>query len=358
MSRSRPGVIRARLNRAFSMRLQRLLFTTLDGLIWLATHAGLWNAPMRARRRDLEVLRGIDYFGPGSHRRQRLDIYRPRDRGAAPLPVVFYTHGGGFSQCARATHVAPAVALASRGFLVFNIDYRLAPEEPWPAALHDVSLAWRWVAAHAAEYGGDLANLHVAGESAGGNIAASVMIACSYPRPEPWMRRIRDAGLAPRTVHVLCGYLQVSDPDRYAHLRREGWFGRLAIWIMHRFARNYLGPRYREADDRNLLMDPVRFFETAEPPDRPLPRVSISTSDGDVIYGESLRLARALERLADDVLLLDYPREPHGFQLLLWRPAGRRFWQDTVAWIETTHRGEDPLPNPPGTAVAATAPGS
>ncbi len=349
MSESRPGVIRWRLRQAAGLRLQRLLFRFLDVLIWLSTSAGLWNAKMRALRRDIEVRRGIDYFGSGSHRRQRLDIYRPRRHGDGPLPVVFYVHGGGFSQCSLDTHVAPAVALASRGFLVINVDYRLAPEEPWPAAPHDVSLAWRWMAEHAADYGGDLERLHVAGESAGGNLVSTLLIGCGYRRPEPWLRRVWDSGLVPRTVHVLCGYLQVSDPARYAHLRDEGWFGRLALWIMHRFARNYLGPEYREASERNLLMDPARFFETAARPDRPLPRIAVSTSNGDLIYGESVRLARALENLADDVRLLEYPREPHGFQLLLWRAAARQFWEDTQAWIDNR-----PAPAP-GTATARAA---
>ena len=187
-----------------------------------------------------------------------------------------------------------------------------------------------------------------AGESAGGNLVSTLLIACAYRRPEPWLRRVWDSGLAPRTVHVLCGYLQVSDPGRYAYLRDEGWFGRLALWIMHRFARNYLGPEYREASERNLLMDPARFFEHAGRPDRPLPRVAVSTSDGDVIHGESLRLARALEKLADEVVLLEYPREPHGFQLLLWRAAARQFWDDTQAWIN-----DEPAPAP-GTAATGT----
>ena len=98
-------------------------------------------------------------------------IYRPSAQ--QPLPVVVFVHGGGFVVGSVQTHDALARRIARDGAaLVVSVDYRLAPEHPFPAAVDDCWTALQWVAEHAVELGGDPSRIAVAGDSAGGNLAA------------------------------------------------------------------------------------------------------------------------------------------------------------------------------------------
>ena len=98
-------------------------------------------------------------------------IYRPASD--VPLPVVMYAHGGGFVFCDLDSHDGLCRNLANLlSAVVISVDYRLAPENAWPAAAEDVYAATCWAAEHAAELGGDPRRLAVGGDSAGGNLAA------------------------------------------------------------------------------------------------------------------------------------------------------------------------------------------
>lgn len=101
----------------------------------------------------------------------RVRIYRP-DR-APGRPIVVFFHGGGFVLCSLETHDALCRQLClGSGAVVVSVDYALAPEHRFPAGLEDCLAAVRWTAEHAGEIGGDPARLAVAGDSAGGDLAA------------------------------------------------------------------------------------------------------------------------------------------------------------------------------------------
>lgn len=107
--------------------------------------------------------------------------------GSAPVPVVLFFHGGGWVVGDLDTYDATAREHAvGSGALVVSVDYRLAPEHPFPAAVDDVWAVTQWVAEHGQELGADPKRLAVAGDSAGGNLAAVVA------------QLARDAGLALR----------------------------------------------------------------------------------------------------------------------------------------------------------------
>ena len=97
-------------------------------------------------------------------------VYWPEGKG--PHPVFLWLHGGGWALGSAAEHDAIARDICRRaGCMVVNVDYRLAPEHPFPAALDDVTAAARWVIGSIAELGGDPARLAVGGDSAGANLS-------------------------------------------------------------------------------------------------------------------------------------------------------------------------------------------
>ena len=118
-----------------------------------------------------EVAKVIESAYPGPAGPQQLRIYVPD--ADAPLPVVVYFHGGGFVGGGLAVADEPVRALANDvGAIVVAVSYRLAPEHKFPAATDDTFAALKWVAAHAADFGGDPARIAVMGDSAGGGLAA------------------------------------------------------------------------------------------------------------------------------------------------------------------------------------------
>ena len=124
-------------------------------------------------------------------------IYSPEARG--PLPVLAFFHGGGWVVGSLQTHDAVCRRLAAAAqCLVVGVDYRMAPEHRFPAAVEDAWTVTSWLAAHSAEIGGDGGRLAVAGDSAGGNLAAVVAL------------KARDAGVRLR-LQVLV--YPVTDAD-------------------------------------------------------------------------------------------------------------------------------------------------
>jgi acetyl esterase len=115
--------------------------------------------------------------GPGGNIPIRLyyPLYYPRSESGLPLLVFF--HGGGFVTGSLDTHDTPLRATANRcECIVVSVGYRLAPENPYPAAPEDAYASTKWVADHATEIGGDPSRLAVGGDGVGGNLAAVVTL--------------------------------------------------------------------------------------------------------------------------------------------------------------------------------------
>ena len=114
-----------------------------------------------------------DIEGPGG--RIPIRIYTPQ--GTGPFPVIVYFHGGGWVVADLDTYDASARALANAAnAIVVSAHYRQGPEHRFPAAHSDALAAYQWVLDHAGEFNGDAERIAVAGESAGGNLAAAVTI--------------------------------------------------------------------------------------------------------------------------------------------------------------------------------------
>jgi len=100
-------------------------------------------------------------------------LYWPEDSGEEPLPVVLWNHGGGFVMGSLDGYDPVVRALCvTTGCLVVSVDYRLAPEHPFPAQVEDALTVARWAHAHIADHGGDPDRMVLAGDSAGGTLSA------------------------------------------------------------------------------------------------------------------------------------------------------------------------------------------
>ncbi|MBT2322460.1 alpha/beta hydrolase [Variovorax paradoxus] len=126
----------------------------------------------RAPKEGVAVSRNVAY---GAHARQVLDIFHPE--GAERAPVVVFVHGGAFVRGDKRTSTElydnVLYWFARQGCIGINVEYRLAPETPYPGGARDVAQAMAWLHAQVAGYGGDPARMLLIGHSAGGTHVAS-----------------------------------------------------------------------------------------------------------------------------------------------------------------------------------------
>jgi acetyl esterase/lipase len=131
------------------------------------------NSPPSASYAGVQFVDDLDFGAPQG---VRLDVCLPEAPSARPYPAIISVHGGGWSRGDKAQRPwRDACAwLASEGFVVFQPNYRLAPEHPYPAAVDDLDTAIEWIrdGAQVARFGYDPARLGAFGDSAGGNLVA------------------------------------------------------------------------------------------------------------------------------------------------------------------------------------------
>jgi acetyl esterase len=296
---------------------------------------GALHPAARPERHGVEVERDVDY---GDDRRwHQLDLYKPVHR-PGPWPVVFYVHGGGFHLLSKDTHWLMGLVFARFGYLVVNISYRLAPQHPYPAALEDTSAAYRWLAAHVTELGGDPARVALAGESAGGNLVTALALTTCQRRDEPWAQAVFDTGLVPRAVLPFCAILEVSRPERFAERRRlPRWIDAMIRDTSASYLRGHSsvpGPTTALADPLRVLEDSIAGLPVQRGWDRPLPPFFAPVGTRDPLLDDTRRLEKALAALNVPCEARYYPGGIHAFHALVWDPAARRCWRDALAFLD------------------------
>jgi len=249
-----------------------------------------------------------DLTVPGPAGPLRVRLYRPAGP-APPLPLVVYFHGGGFVLGSLDDYDPLCGPLTERsGCLVASVDYRLAPEHPFPSAVEDCDTALRWLVEHAPDLGADPERVAVAGDSAGGNLATVVALLA------------RDRG-APRLACQVLIYPVVQMVEETESLRAFGEGLLLTREMMEWFRAHYLR---REEDARDWRASPLRAPSLAG-----LPPTFLLTAEYDPLRDEGEAYARRLQEEGVPVVLKRYGGMIHGFVSLPWVfDAGREALED------------------------------
>ncbi|KQP05161.1 alpha/beta hydrolase [Pseudorhodoferax sp. Leaf265] len=247
----------------------------------------------------------------------RARIYRPE--GAGPFPTVAYFHGGGWVIGDLDTHdnMCRDLCRGARAVVV-AVDYRLAPEHPFPAAVDDTAAATRWVVAHAAELGGN-PTVGVAGDSAGGNLSAVVA------------QQLRDAGTALAAQFLIYPAVDHAQAD-YASLAQnaKGYF--LETTTMAWFYGHYAGTI---ADPLDPRLAPLRHTDLTR-----LPPAVVVTAEFDPLRDSGAAYAEALRAAGNQVDYLAGPGMVHGFyDMGRWSPAAQALVQQGIRRFGEVLRG-------------------
>jgi acetyl esterase len=212
--------------------------------------------------------------------------------GTPPFPVLVYLHGGGWSIGSPASHGKLARQLAvGAGVVVVNVDYRLAPEHPFPVPLDDCVTAARWTRANIARWGGDPQRIAIGGDSAGGNLSAAVI-------------NDLQGEIAFRGALLLYGAFDVAgafrDYDRWAPAEDP----LLPKATMKLMIDAYFSGGASNDDPR---MSPLRADLTAFPP------ACLVCGTWDPLLGESIAFHERLQKSGRRSVLHRYAEMPHGF---------------------------------------------
>jgi acetyl esterase len=278
--------------------------------------ASLAYPPLERRTAVGEV---IDLQVPLKGRVLSARLYRPTEQHSDGVTMFF--HGGGFVIGSLDTHDHVCRDLCKgSGAAVIALDYRLAPEHPFPAAVDDCLDAIRWVAQHADTLSIDPARMVVAGDSAGGNLAAVTAL------------RIRDEG-GPRLrgqilVYPVTGY---HTPPTRSYIDNQAGYS-LTRPAMIRFWRDYLAG---EHDSTHVHACPLLALSLAN-----LPPALVVTAEFDPLRDEGEAYAHRLVDAGVPVTLWRYEGLIHGFfRMGLVCAKAKEGLLRSAQWIRTTMNG-------------------
>lgn len=229
---------------------------------------------------------------PGRDGAVPVRIYHPDTDG--PLPVIVYAHGGGwvFASVAAMDRVVQLLANESKA-IVISVDYRLAPEHPYPAASDDGEDAYLWATQHATEIGGDPSRIAVGGDSAGGYISINTI-----------QRQLKAGKPVPKGLLLYYPGTGLPQKDRSYELFGLG-YGLDASFIDFIIPRVFPGLTETDIDD---LTDPLRSKSL-----KGFPPSIIATAGFDILRDSGKAFADRLDSEGARVSYKNYPSLCHSF---------------------------------------------
>ncbi|WP_123026721.1 alpha/beta hydrolase [Mycolicibacterium stellerae] len=265
-----------------------------------------------------DVASAEDLLIPGPAGDLAVRIYRPHG-DSQPRPAVVFAHGGGFVLCDLDSHDGFCRAMSRfTETVVVSVDYRLAPEHRAPAAVEDVFAAWCWAIEQADELGVDPSRVLIAGDSAGGNLAAVTALICRE-----------------RSARMPAGQLLIY-PVIEPFFDTESYRKYSTGYVNTRDAMQYYWRQY--LDDKmpspEYLVAPARA-ESHEG----LPPAIVVTAGFDVLHSEGVAYAQRLRLANVPVVHRDYPGLFHGFMTIMPFSAGAAgrelLWADMRGLLAT-----------------------
>jgi acetyl esterase len=257
------------------------------------------------------MARIFDRTVPAPHGEVPVRVYVPKS-GSSPHPVLVYFHGGGWTIGDLDTYDNVARAFADRAeCIVVSVDYRMGPEDCFPASIDDAVAAFEWVAAHAGEIGGDPSRIAVGGDSAGGNLSAAVS-----------QQTLASGTRVPDFQLLIYPATDLGEETESYETFSEGFY--LTRSLMRWFKGNYCATEGHRLDPR---ASPLRATSLAG-----LPPAFLMTAGYDPLRDEGKAYAQRLLDAGVDVEYRNYDSLIHGFISMagVVREAGRAF-DDAVA---------------------------
>jgi acetyl esterase/lipase len=270
-------------------------------------------AAMRGEIPDVDTLSIEDRPVPGWEGDPDVSVRLYRPKGAAgPVPGILLIHGGGFIiGSVEAEHAGAAMTAIATGAVVASVEYRLAPEHPYPAGLHDCYSALKYVAEHGGELGIDPARIALSGASAGGGLAAGTALLA------------RDLGGPPicfQMLHIPELDDRLETPSMRRFVDSPVWNQPLAVQSWHA----YLGD-LADADDVPSYAAPARAGDLTG-----LPPAYISTAENDPLRDEGMTYAMRLLQAGVSVELHQFPGTFHGSALVTTAAVSKRAQRESM----------------------------
>lgn len=188
--------------------------------------APLPSEPPESVQAELDIT-----YGKAPEQELKLDVYRPKS-GGDKLPACVLVHGGGWTGGNKEKFRPLAIALAEKGYVVANIEYRLAPAAKYPAGVQDCSLAVRWVRANAKRFGIDPNRIGAWGGSAGGHLVG--LLAAAPKHANFLTDEFKDVSAAVQATCIMAGPTDLANEKFVEALRRAKeksnsfqWMGKL-----------------------------------------------------------------------------------------------------------------------------------
>lgn len=243
-------------------------------------------------------------------------VYRPIEESTQPPPVIVYLHGGGWVFGGLDDVDGVCRGLSNEvGSVVVSVDYRLAPEHPFPLPVEDAYAAVSWVADNSEELRVDAGRLIIAGDSAGGNLAAAAALMA------------RDRGFPSIAFQLLIYPVLEADFSRDSYIQNaEGYL----LTTRHM---QWFWDHYADADARqDPYAAPLRAADLSG-----LPPTHIVIAEYDVLRDEGLAYAKRLREAGVPVAVRNYPGAFHGFfGFGALVPVARVAFDDVVAELRST----------------------
>ncbi len=230
-----------------------------------------------------------------------MDISAPDSK--VPLPCVMIIHGGGWELHTNTVMEGMARYLTNRGYVVFNINYRVLPDLKLEQIVDDSMGALIWVKEHAADYGGDPSRVAVTGDSAGGHLTAMIVTRAGNPKFKPTY-----AGNGKTDLSITCAAPSYGVFDFVELSKQSG-----AI------TKHYLKESYKKDPERYELLSPALNVKKGLPP-----QLLIVGSEDALVGPQTYIYADKLKAAGDPVEVWVYPGQGHAFLNNFWDERGTK----------------------------------